>query len=145
MLLNVLYPVMEKLGSRNATVSNAAYWSLLTISICCEYKSIQELIASNVDYLINTISLNLRHIELNRETPAVLNAMIQYGDERLLPFLEDTLDEVLNLIDFMDESYIVAFLKVLNSFSFALSKWFPMTIKHECELPKKKSETATQV
>ena len=118
---------MEKLGSRNATVSQMAQWSLDTIAVYCKYKSIEELIGRNVDYLINTISLNLRHINLNPHTPDVLNAMLQYGDQHLLPFLEDTLDEVLNLIDYSKEHFLLSLLKVLNSLTIAICKWFPVS------------------
>ena len=126
MLLDVLYPLMEKLGNHNATVSQVAYWSLGTIAMCCKYKSIEELIARNVDYLINTISLNLRHLNLNPDTPAVLNAMLHYGDKHLVPFLEDTLDEVLNLIDYCDKHFLLSLVKILNSLTIAICKWFPV-------------------
>lgn len=129
MLLDVLYPLMEKLGSRNATVCQVAYWSLGTIAMCCKYKSIEELIASNVDYLINSISLNLRHINLNPETPAVLNAMLHYGNKDLIPFLEDTLEEVLSLIDYSSGNFLLSLVKVLNSLTVAVYKWFPVETK----------------
>ena len=129
MLLDVLYPLMEKLGNHNATVSQVAYWSLGTIAMCCKYKSIEELIARNVDYLINTISLNLRHLNLNPDTPAVLNAMLHYGDKHLVPFLEDTLDEVLSLIDYCDKHFLLSLVKILNSLTIAICKWFPVPTK----------------
>ena len=127
--MDVLYPLMEKLDNRNATVSQVAYWSLGTIAMCCKYKSIEELIARNVDYLINTISLNLRHLNLNPDTPAVLNAMLHYGDKHLIPFLEDTLDELLNLIDYSDKYFLLSLVKVLNSLNVAICKWFPVQTK----------------
>lgn len=116
---------MEKLGSHNATVSQMAHWSLGRIAVCCKYESIEDLIAKNVDYLINAISLNLRHIKLNPDTPAVLNSMLLYGDEHLVPFLEDTLEEVLNLIDYCKERFLLSFMKVLNSLTLAICKWYP--------------------
>jgi hypothetical protein len=136
---------MEKLGSRNATVSQMAYWSLDRIAMCCKYKSIEELIARNVDYLINTISLNLRHINLNPDTPAVLNAMLQFGDKDLVPFLEDTLDEVLSLIDYSDEQFLLSLLKVLNSLTVALCKWFPVQTKEKKGTSGEKSKKLVEV
>jgi hypothetical protein len=133
---------MEKLGSRNATVSHVAHWSLAMITNCCKYKSIEELIARNVDYLINTISLNLRHINLNPDTPAVLNAMLKYGEKDLVPFLEDTLDEVLNLIDYSDEHFLLSLVKVLNSLTVAICKWFPVQTN---ERKKTSGETAMKL
>lgn len=130
---------MEKLGSRNATVSQVTYWSLSTIAACCKYNSTEELIAKNVDYLINSISLNLRHINLNPRTPAVLNAMLQYGDRHLIPFLEDTLDEVLSLIDYSDDNLLLSLLKVLHSLTLALSKWFPVEVSKKKRICDKES------
>lgn len=125
MLLDVLYPLMEKLGSRNATVSQMAYWSLVTISASCKYGSVEELIGKNVDYLINSISLNLRHISLHPDTPAVLSAMLLHGNKGLIPYLQDTLEEVLSLIDYSSDQFLLSLVKVLNSVAFSVNKWFP--------------------
>ena len=143
MLLHVLYPLMEKLGSRNATISQMAYWSLVTISRSCKYGTVEQLIGKNVDYLINSISLNLRHISLHRDTPNVLIAMLQYGDKGLIPYLEDSLDEVLNLIDYSTDEFLLSLVKVLNSVTVAINKWFlkekSSNISHESKTNSKKT------
>ena len=51
--------------------------------------------------------------------------MLQYGEKDLIPFLEDTLDEVLSLIDYSDEHFLLSLVKVLNSLAIVICKWFP--------------------
>lgn len=148
MLLDVLYPLMEKLGGHNATVSEMAYWSLVTIAATCKYNSVEELIGKNVDYLINSISLNLRHISLHPDTPVVLSAMLQYGNKGLIPYLQDSLDEVLGLIDYSSDEFLFSLIKVLNSVTVAVDTWFPSSGKSPenlKEFGKRKSVQTTKL
>ena len=52
----------------------------------------------NADYLVNEISLRLRHLPDNLKTPLVLQAMLQHSSERLLPLVHDTIQEVVLLV-----------------------------------------------
>ena len=49
---------------------------------------------ANADYLVNEISLRLRHLPDNLQTPLVLQAMLQHSGEKLLPVVHDTIQEV---------------------------------------------------
>lgn len=58
------------------------------------HSSIDELIKKNVDYLVNAISLRLRHFMDNRRSPTVLKVILQYSSTEILPFIDDTIQEV---------------------------------------------------
>lgn len=58
------------------------------------FRSLNELICNNVDYLMNDISLRLRHLDRNRKCPLVLKVMLQYSSAELLPLIDDTVQEV---------------------------------------------------
>ncbi|KAH3822477.1 hypothetical protein DPMN_124256 [Dreissena polymorpha] len=59
----------------------------------CIYRSIDQLIRENADYLMNSISLRLRHLDRNRKCPLVLKVMLQYSSAQLLPLIQDTVQE----------------------------------------------------
>ncbi|XP_060595560.1 TELO2-interacting protein 1 homolog [Ruditapes philippinarum] len=125
LLIHVLYPMLEKLGDDTAYISNAAFISLWDVCTACRYKSLDELIRNNCDYLMNAISLRLRHLNRNRKCPLVLKVMLQYSSAELLPLIDDTINEILESLDdhYAEES--VLFMSVLNELSKAVVRWFP--------------------
>jgi hypothetical protein len=44
-----------------------------------EYTSLPQLIAKNTDYLIDSISMRMKHLGLYPNTPQVLHAILEYG------------------------------------------------------------------
>ncbi|XP_053379957.1 TELO2-interacting protein 1 homolog [Mercenaria mercenaria] len=124
-LIHVLYPMLEKLGDQTAYISNAAFIALWDVCTACRYKSLDELIRNNSDYLMNAISLRLRHLDRNRKCPLVLKVMLQYSSAELLPLIDDTVYEILESLDdnYAEES--VLFMGVLNELSKAVVRWFP--------------------
>jgi hypothetical protein len=44
-----------------------------------EYTSLPQLIARNTDYLIDSISMRMKHLGLYPNTPQVLHAILEYG------------------------------------------------------------------
>ncbi|XP_041375233.1 TELO2-interacting protein 1 homolog [Gigantopelta aegis] len=131
MLIKVLYPLMEKLGDGSAYISSSAYLTLIDICKACHYRSIEELIMENADYLINEISLRLRHLPDNLQTPLVLQAMLHHSSERLLPVVHDTILEILSSLDDHYTDQAVLFMKVLSELTKAVVRWFPHSQKKE--------------
>lgn len=60
----------------------------------CICRSIGELVQRNADYLVNAISLRLRHFCENKKSPLVLKVMLQYSSSDILPLIGDTIQEV---------------------------------------------------
>jgi len=57
--------------------------------------NIQELILMNADYLVNSISLRLRHLMSNPKAPLVLKVTVTYSNKDILPVIDDTITEVM--------------------------------------------------
>jgi hypothetical protein len=58
------------------------------------FSSIDQLLQRNADYLVNAISLRLRHFNENKQSPLVLKVILQYSSVEILPLIDDTIQEV---------------------------------------------------
>ncbi|XP_048249152.1 TELO2-interacting protein 1 homolog isoform X1 [Haliotis rufescens] len=125
LLMLVLYPLLDKLGDDNSLISSTAYSVLVALCQACEYRSLDEMIRHNADYLMNAISLRLRHLEANLRCPTVLRVMLQYSEADILPLVDDTVQEILSCLDdhYIEEAAI--FVKVLHELVKAINRWFP--------------------
>lgn len=127
LLMSVLYPVLEKAGDRTLLISQAATNSMMDICHACGYDSLQHLINQNSDYLVNGISLNLRHLSLHPHTPKVLEVMLRNSDASLLPLVADVVQDVLATLDQFYDKKASSFISVLHALLVALAQWFPDT------------------
>ena len=130
-LMQVLYPIMAKLGNDNAAVSCSAYETLVKICQSCSYVSVDELIARNADYLVNSISLDFKYVFMNCQAPCVLKVMIQYSNPGILSIIEDTLVDIFSVIDLYPDELMYLLTKVLNVLVVMIKKWFPAPPKDE--------------
>lgn len=128
-LIKVLYPVMVKLGDENAAISCSAYETLVNICQCCNYASVDELIARNADYLVNSISLDFKYVFINHRAPCVLRVMIQYSNSGILSIIEDTLMDMFSVIDLYPNELMYLLIKVLNVLVQMIKKWFPVPVR----------------
>ena len=78
-LMDLVYPLLEKLGDPGLIVVQAALASLLRISNACEYTGIDALIEDNVDYLIDNICLRLTFLEDYPFTPRVIRGIVVHA------------------------------------------------------------------
>ena len=124
-LMKVLYPIMAKLGNDNAAISRSAYETLVKICQSCGYASVDELIARNADYLVNSISLDIKYVFMNCQAPCVLRVMIQYSNSDILSIIEDTLMDIFSVIDLYPDQLMYMLIKVLNVLVQMIKKWFP--------------------
>ncbi|XP_023984079.1 TELO2-interacting protein 1 homolog [Physeter macrocephalus] len=127
LLMSALYPVLEKAGDQTLLISQAAISAMMDICQACGYDSLQQLISQNSDYLVNGISLNLRHLSLHPHTPKVLEVMLQNSDASLLPLVADVVQDVLATLDQFYDKRITSFVSVLHALLAALAQWFPDT------------------
>ncbi|XP_070560811.1 TELO2-interacting protein 1 homolog isoform X2 [Ptychodera flava] len=125
LLIESLYPVMEKLGDETAVISETAYGTLIDICQNCSYKSIEQLICENSDYLVDAISHNLRHLDLYPKAPDVLKVMLQYGNIDVLPLTRDIIDEILDTLDQCYDEKAASFMKVLHELVCSVKRWYP--------------------
>lgn len=127
LLMSALYPVLEKAGDQTLLISQAATSTMMDICHACGYDSLQHLINQNSDYLVNGISLNLRHLSLHPHTPKVLEVMLQNSDASLLPLVADVVQDVLATLDQFYDKRATSFVSVLHALLAALAQWFPST------------------
>lgn len=139
-LMKVLHPLLEKLGDPSGLVSCSAYITLQRICRHCSYPSLPALIARNTDYLIDSISMNMKYLSLYPSTPQVLQAILQYcilpesshpgqqlsssevntdqtntSGSDIVWLLDDTIGSVFNGLDDHNVQYTLSFLKILHA------------------------------
>ncbi|XP_078616742.1 TELO2-interacting protein 1 homolog [Branchiostoma floridae x Branchiostoma japonicum] len=131
LLIQTLYPVLEKLGDESAVISETAHTTLVSMCESCGYISIAQLIAENADYLVNDISLSLRHYSLHPRAPHVLRVMLDNSDKDILLLVQDTIEEILLALDRHHEERSVSFIRVLQSLVTAINRWFPSNKNEE--------------
>lgn len=125
LLMTTLYPVLEKVGAETLLISQMARGTLVDICQACDYESIHELINQNLDYLVNTISLNLRRLVQHPHTPGVISVMFSYSDASFLPLVDDVVQDVLLSLDLYHNEKAQLIFTVLHSLLMALACWFP--------------------
>lgn len=141
-LMKSLYPLLEKLGDFNPTVSQAALASLHRIARFCEYESLSVLVVDNADYLIDTVTTQLRNINvkaysndspvpgrvLQSPVPRFLQSLLQQtgAGKAMIPLLDDTIKMLLNKLG-QQQVYVSpyintkAYLQILHSVVVAIN------------------------
>jgi len=94
-LIEVLYPLLVKVDSENVRVSRCALLSLHGIVRSCAAASLPDLLRRNADYIVDAVSLRLRHVTRYPEAPSVLGVVLKHGSADLLPVFHDVVLEVL--------------------------------------------------
>lgn len=122
-LVICMYPLLEKLGSATAIVAHSALVALDRVRLAVGEDSLSDLVCSSSDYLINTITINLRYLDLNQNTPVVLNTMLRCCDSRLLPLVSDSLEEVFGILDSCDDQRTETILSVLHALVTSMRRW----------------------
>ncbi|GAB2219226.1 hypothetical protein Drorol1_Dr00006858 [Drosera rotundifolia] len=91
-----LYLLLENLICSNYEVRHAADTVLQIISSVSGYPKVGHLIVENADYIIDSFSRQLRHLDLNPHIPNVLAAMLSYVGvaHKILPLLEEPMRTV---------------------------------------------------
>ncbi|KAH0619335.1 hypothetical protein JD844_019371 [Phrynosoma platyrhinos] len=112
LLLSTLYPVLEKAGDPTLLISQTARGAMAEICLACGYGSVPELINQNADYLVNGISLHLRHVAHEPHASRVLEAMLWHSDVNVLPLVEDVVQDILAKLDQCHSDRVSSFLQV---------------------------------
>ncbi|XP_070600427.1 TELO2-interacting protein 1 homolog isoform X2 [Erythrolamprus reginae] len=124
LLISALYPVLEKAGDGTLLVSQTAQRTLASMCQACGYPSVPELLRQNADYLVNGVSLHLRHPDDEPHALQVLEAMLRHSDARELPLVGDLVEDVLARLDQCHSERASSFLGVLRTLMASLASWF---------------------
>ncbi len=98
-LSEVLYPVLHCLGSPNAALQGHAITCLNIISKALEYPSTKDLVVTNVDYVINAVGLKLAFGDISPQGPQVLLMMLRLCGPSLLPYLDDLVGSMFDVLE----------------------------------------------
>jgi predicted nicotinamide N-methyase len=79
LLLDIVYPLLEKLGDPDPVISQAALTSVLRVCNVCGYGGVDGLIEANVDYLIDNICLKLAFLEEYPNAPRVIYSIVVHA------------------------------------------------------------------
>lgn len=60
--MKVLYPLLEKLGETHSSISQSALVTLRKIATLHGKSGINELLVSNVDYLVDSINFKMKYL-----------------------------------------------------------------------------------
>nr|CAB3267350.1 TELO2-interacting protein 1 homolog [Phallusia mammillata] len=127
-LMLALYPVLEKVNDENSMVASCAVKTLHSMSKYCDYGNLPNLLNNNADYLVSTISVQLRHLSLFPKCPSVIHAMLQHSDNTIFPLIRDTISEILDTLDLCHSynQHLSSFLPVLLTIVQSTTKWFDL-------------------
>lgn len=98
-LVDALYPIVHLLGSPNEALHEHAIICLNLVARACDYQSAQDLVVSNVDYLVNAIGAKLNAFDISPQAPQVLLMMVQLCGAKLLPYLDDLVDNIFEALE----------------------------------------------
>ncbi|KAJ3046309.1 TEL2-interacting protein 1 [Rhizophlyctis rosea] len=106
LFVDVLYHILEILGSANRMISDSAMSALRVIASACGYegekdavKVVGRMVLDNVDYVVNAVSQRMRNIALNPRVPDVLIATTRVAGRGIVQYMDDTVDEILDALD----------------------------------------------
>ena len=97
-LVEALYPILERLGSKNAALQDHAISCLNIVSNACEYSNSAALIIDNADYLVNTVSLKMNTFEISPQAPQVIVMMVRLCGAPLIPYLDDLVESIFSIL-----------------------------------------------
>lgn len=130
-LIQSIYPLLEKCGSSSTAVSISAVLTLRSISENCGYQTLPSLITQNADYLLNMLSLRLRHFSDSQSAITVLQVSLQLCNEDMLPIMEDTINESLHILDIHHRETPLLFVKFCYVLVMVIKSWHKSSVLEE--------------
>lgn len=91
-MMSVLYPLLAQ--------PQPSLYALQEIAKACEYEGVEQMIISNADYVVNSLSLAFMTLDITPRTPRVLGILVQ-----LAPTMVELIDDVVETIFDVLDSY----------------------------------------
>jgi hypothetical protein len=118
-LIDFLYPLLEHYGSDSFLISDTAKVSLLKLAKVYSCDTIEQLVESNADYFIDSVSFQLRYGSNDTSAASMLQALLQKKanhSDILCPLLYDLINDVLSSLNIYnsDTQRINLYLKCLK-------------------------------
>lgn len=115
-----LFPLLERLGDASLVISSAAELTLCRLCVAVDAlsvrrgsapcatagaavvsvaRSVSELLVSNSDFLLDSIGIRLRRVTWYPYTARVVQAVLEFGGDKVIPLAGDVLDDLLRFVD----------------------------------------------
>eukprot|EP01102_Stenamoeba_stenopodia_P007829 TRINITY_DN2212_c0_g1_i4.p2 TRINITY_DN2212_c0_g1~~TRINITY_DN2212_c0_g1_i4.p2 ORF type:complete len:871 (-),score=208.96 TRINITY_DN2212_c0_g1_i4:3057-5591(-) len=146
--IKALYPLLDKLVESDSVKGSSlireyAWVTLSRIASYANYSSLSAMIEDNMDYLIDTICKNMKHIHSFPNTPSILQGLLQHTQVPVLPLLKDTMEQICRSLDLQkgrESKLTISFLSllksILNIFYDALPEMVDTTLNDREEQPR---------
>nr|CCA20935.1 conserved hypothetical protein [Albugo laibachii Nc14] len=137
LLLQLLYPIVEKLGSIDVRIEQEALTTLQKITYFCEYRSLEHLFEANMDYFVDALCMRLRLLELYPNTSSVIKSIVQYTNITSKALVDEMANSLLQSIDLHQDTRHVSMLLQ------ALSRLLTNLEHHKsCQVKNEKTQTS---
>ncbi|XP_059148194.1 TELO2-interacting protein 1 homolog isoform X2 [Physella acuta] len=124
-LVRTLYPLIESLGNENVFINNTAYSSLVEVATACGYRSLDQLLQENSDYLVTSISKRLRHFHESSRAAQALCVMMRYCSSNMLYLIDYNISQIFESLDDSYTEGFIIFLPILLELVISIKRWFP--------------------
>ena len=124
LLINSLYKIIGKAGNENAAICRTAQQTIVDICSSCGYDSISDLIVFNSDYLVNSITLEFRHLMSDTSASDVLCVIFRHCTDDVLLLVSDVMEDVFTAMDRYQDEVAAPMLRVLRAANEAVIRWF---------------------
>lgn len=104
-LILTLYQIVEKFGSFDPRVENAAYATLVHVAKNANYDSPSLLLGGNIDYLLDQLIFGLQDLDMYPWTPNVLQGILKCTDTSSTPLMEDAVWAIVNSLKMHHNSH----------------------------------------
>lgn len=138
-LVDALYPILERLGSNNASLQQHAITCLNIVSTACNYPNSASLVIDNADYLVNAVALKLNTFDISPQAPQVLVMMVRLCGSGLIPYLDDLIESIFSIL-----ACYHGYPKLVESLFSALNAIVAEAAKSSTQAIKSSSDTITR-
>lgn len=115
LLLQLLYPLVEKLGAVDVRIEQEALTTLQKITFYCEYPSLEHLFEENMDYFVDALCMRLRLLELYPNASSVIKSIVQYTNITSKALVDELANSLLQSIDlYQDTRHVSTLLQALH-------------------------------
>ena len=128
-LLNCIFALLESVGASYQPLFETSSKCLSLVSKHFGYKCVSELIADNIDYLMNSICVNLKHFIDNQRVPTVIQVMLKYCTQDMVHLFVDAIQQIIVVIDCYHRTQALPLMRVLYSFVCTLNHYFSSNVK----------------
>ncbi|KAL8776090.1 MAG: hypothetical protein Q9213_008390, partial [Squamulea squamosa] len=97
-LVDALYPILERMGTSNATLQQHAVTCLGIVSNSCGYRSASELVVHNADYLVNAVAVKLNTFDISPQASQVMLMMVRLCGSAVIPYLDDLIESIFAIL-----------------------------------------------